>query len=103
MSRREIHTALLKVHEETVLRGPGASSVEQRAAAASGEGQGVLSDYARLMHAAAYKVTPEQLSELQKTHSDDVLFEVTVSAAFGEAKRRHEAALSALDAAWSEV
>ncbi len=103
MSRREVHTALLKVHEETVLRGPGASSPEARAAAASGEGQGALGDYARLMHAAAYKVTPEQVAALQKSHSDDVLFEVTVAAAFGEAKRRHDAALAALDAAWSET
>ncbi len=103
MSRRTLHSELLAVHEATVLTGPGVASIDQRVAAAAGKGEGALGDYARQVQQAAYKVTPEQLAALQQQHADDVLFEVTVAAALGEARRRHDAALAALDAAWSEA
>ena len=100
MSRRATLTALLEAHRKTLLEGPGHASPEVRAAAAAGKGEGKLGEYVRQIHEAAYKVTAEQLRELQQTHSDDVLFEVTVCAAHGAAKQRHDAALAALDAAW---
>lgn len=102
MSRRDAHTALLEILQETLLKGPGHAAPEIRVAAAAGQGDGPLGAYAQQVHAAAYKVTPEQVKELQKAHSDDVLFEVTVCAAFGAARQRHEAGLAAIDAAWSE-
>ena len=99
-TRRQTRTALLEVLQRTLLEGPGDASPAMRAAAAAGAGEGALGTYAQQVQAAAYKVTPEQLAQLQKDHSDDVLFEVTVCAAFGAAKQRHDAALSLLDAAW---
>lgn len=100
VSRRAALTALLETHQKTLLEGPGHASAELRAAAADGKGEGPLGDYVRQLHEAAYKVTAEQLKALQRSHSDDVLFEVTVCAAFGAAKQRHDAGLAALDAAW---
>ena len=100
VSRRAALTALLETHRKTLLEGPGHASPEVRGAAAQGQGDGNRGEYVRQIHAAAYKVTPEQLKELQQSHSDDVLFEVTVCAAHGAAKQRHDAGLAALDAAW---
>ena len=99
-SRRATHTQALEVLRETLLEGPGHATPALRAAAASGEGEGGLGAYVQQIHSAAYEVTPEQVRELQTSHSDDVLFEVTVCAAFGAAKKRHDAGLAALDAAW---
>lgn len=72
------------------------------AAAALGEGEGALGAYAKQVQSAAYQVTAEQMKELQKSHSDDVLFEVTVCAAYGAARQRHDAGMAALDAAWGD-
>jgi hypothetical protein len=101
-TRRATRTAILGVLEQTVLRGPGEASSAVRTAAAAGEGEGVLGAFAKQIHEAAYKVTPEQVVALQQSHSDDVLFEVVVSAAFGAAKKRHDAGLAILDAAWKD-
>lgn len=101
-TRRQLRTQLLEVLQQTLLEGPGQASPSVRAAAALGEGEGALGAYVHQVQAAAYKVTPEQLTELQKSHSDDVLFEVTVCAAFGAARKRHDAALALLDAEWGK-
>ena len=101
-TRRATHSAVLEVLRETLLNGPGHATPALRAAAAAGEGEGALGAYAQQVHTAAYKVTPAQLKALQQTHSDDVLFEVTVCAAFGAAKKRHDAGLAAIDAAWKD-
>ena len=101
-TRRLSHTGILEVLQETLLRGPGEASPSVRAAAAAGAGEGALGAYVQQVHVAAYKVTPEQLAELQKSHSDDVLFEATVCAAFGAAKKLHDAGLAAIDAAWKD-
>jgi hypothetical protein len=100
VSRRAALTALLETHRKTLLEGPGHAPAELRAAAAAGKGEGKLGEYVRQIHEAAYKVTAAQLKELQQSHSDDVLFEVTVCAAHGAASQRHDAALAALDAVW---
>jgi hypothetical protein len=55
------------------------------------------------VQAHAYKVTAEELKALQAKHSDDELFDLTLCAAYGATKQRHEAALKALDAAWDEA
>lgn len=101
-TRRATHTALLETLQDTLLRGPGQASSAVRTAAADGEGVGALGVFVQQVHAAAYQVTPEQVSQLQKAHTDDVLFEVIVSAAFGAAKKRHDAVLAMLDAAWKD-
>jgi hypothetical protein len=102
VSTRAAHSATLAILGETLLNGPGHASPAVRAAAAAGEGEGALGAYLAQVQNAAHKVTSEQVSALQKSHSDDVLFEVTVCAAFGAAKKRHDAGLAAIDAAWKE-
>lgn len=101
-TRRATHTALLETLQDTLLRGPGQASTAVRTAAAAGEGEGALGAFVQQVHAAADEVSPEQVSQLQKSHSDDVLFEVIVSAAFGAARKRHDAGLAMLDAAWED-
>ena len=103
MSKRVMFAGLISRLEATLLGGPGEASVEVRTAAAQGTGTGALGDYGRQVRAAAYRVTPEQLAQLQGSHSDDVLFEVTVSAAWGAARDRYEAGAKDLDAAWAET
>lgn len=59
-------------------------------------------EYAKQIQQAAYKVTTEQIDALRTTHTDDALFELTVCAAHGAAKRRVDAGLKALDEAWGD-
>lgn len=101
-TRRDQHTALLEVLEQTLLRGPGEASPAVRTAASAGEGEGALGAFAQQVQAAASRVTPEQVAALQQSHSDDVLFEVTICAAFGAARKIHDAGLAVLDAAWGD-
>lgn len=81
----------------SLLERPGATSREQREAALHH-----LDEYAKQIDQAAYRVTAEQVAALRATHSDDALFELTLCAAHGAAKRRVEAALSALEQAWGD-
>lgn len=103
MSRRNTHDELLSTLEDTILRGPGESEATLREKAARGELDGALGAYVKLVQQGAYKVSAEQLAELRKTYSDDVLFELTVAASFGAARRRHELAMSAIDSAWGNA
>ena len=59
-------------------------------------------DYASQIQQAAYKITSEQVDALRTTHADDALFELTVCAAHGAAKRRVEAGLNALNEAYGD-
>jgi hypothetical protein len=89
--------------EATLLGEKGVATVDQRKAAMAGQGEGALGEYLRKVQAHAYKVTAEELKALQAKHSDDELFDLTLCAAYGATKQRHEAALKALDAAWDEA
>jgi len=61
------------------------------------EGEDALTAYLDKVARHAYKVTDEDLAALQRAgHSDDALFEVTVSAALGAALGRLERGLAAL-------
>lgn len=101
--RRAQLTRSFEALGQVLLEGPGEASPEVRQAAALGKGEGALGDYVRQVHAAADRVTAGQVEALRGQHSDDVLFEVTVAAAYGAAKERHDAALRALDAAWEDA
>ncbi|MFL5618497.1 MAG: hypothetical protein ACJ79A_08915 [Gemmatimonadaceae bacterium] len=84
----------------TVLDGPGETDPSLRYAAA--EGVGVPEDLRVLVekiHQHAYKVTDEEISELQATYGDDRLFELIVSAAVGASRQRLMAGLKALEEA----
>jgi hypothetical protein len=85
---------------QRVLDGAGASAPALRRAAA--EGAGLPEDLQALVetvHRHAYRVTDDDVARLRRTHSDDVLFEVVVSAALGASRRRLLAGLAALDEA----
>jgi hypothetical protein len=82
----------------TVLDGPGQTDASLRYAAA--EGVGVPDDLKALVekvHRHAYKVTDEDLAELQATYGDDRLFEIIVSAAVGASRQRLLAGLKVLE------
>jgi hypothetical protein len=82
----------------TVLDGPGQTDPSLRYAAA--EGVGVPDDLKALVekvHRHAYKVTDEDLAELQATYGDDRLFEIIVSAAVGASRQRLLAGLKVLE------
>ena len=87
-----------------VLTQPGHTPPELRRAvleqAAGSGGRNLppaLAQYVNTVARHAYKVTDEDVSRLQQAgHSDDALFEVTVSAALGAALGRLERGLAAL-------
>lgn len=97
--RAELLTRL----QASLVDSPGASSAQARRAALAGDGEGALGSYLGLVRDAAYRVTPEQLEALRAAHGDDALFELTLCAAHGAARRRLEAGLGALDAAWGDA
>lgn len=85
---------------DSVLRGAGQSDSAIRTAAA--DDRAVPADLKLLVdkiHDHAYKVTDEDVAQLQAKYSDDQLFEVVVSAALGASRRRLLAGLEALDEA----
>lgn len=88
--------------ERSLLERPGETTRAQREAASRAEGDGPLGQYVRQIEQAAYKVTTEQVEALRTTHSDDALFELTVCAAQGAAKRRLDAGLRAIDDAFGD-
>ena len=106
------YAALVERLVESVLVGPGRAASELRRGAlaraarlggrdpADQSRDGVpapLADYVDKVALHAYKVTDEDLVALKRAgNSDDVLFEVTVSAALGAAVGRLERGLGAL-------
>ena len=80
-----------------VLYGPGESDPAIRQAAA--EGRGVPADLQALVekiHSHAYKVTDQEIAQLQAKYGDDRLFEIVVSAALGASRERLLDGLNAL-------
>jgi alkylhydroperoxidase family enzyme len=83
---------------DAVLTQPGHTPPELRRAIVArvsgkggGEVPGALASYVDKVARHAYKVTDDDLARLQQAgHSDDALFEVTVSAALGAALGRLE-------------
>lgn len=51
------------------------------------------------IHRHAYRITDEEIAELQRKYGDDRLFEIIVSAAVGASRKRLEAGLRALEEA----
>lgn len=101
-TRRAELTSLFTDLGAGLIDGPGVSSPAQRRAASVGTGEGALGAYARQLQAEAYRVSPELVEDLRAAHGDDVVFEVTLCAAWGASRARHERALAALDAAWED-
>jgi alkylhydroperoxidase family enzyme len=93
-------------HAETLTRlevrlrsGPGELSPATRTAAIDADPlpDPLAQGYVETIRRHAYKLTDRRLAELaQAGWSDDQIFELTVAAAFGAAKRRLDAGLRAL-------
>lgn len=88
--------------ERRLLDGPAVSSQAERTAAFHGTAEGPLGDYERQVEQAAFRVTAEQVEALRGHHADDALFELTLCAAHGAARRRLDAGLRALDEAFGD-
>ncbi|MDP3235530.1 MAG: hypothetical protein Q8S33_12805 [Myxococcales bacterium] len=88
--------------ERSLLERAGETSRAQREEATRAEGNGPLGQYLQQIEQAAYKVTTEQVDALRTSHSDDALFELTVCAAHGAAKRRLDVGLRAIDEAFGD-
>jgi hypothetical protein len=85
---------------ERVLEGPGETDPALRKAAA--EGKGLPADLQALVdkiHRHAYKVTDDDIAQLQTKYGDDRLFEIVVSSALGASRQRLMAGLRALEEA----
>jgi uncharacterized protein YciW len=93
------HAEALARLEARLRTGPGELSPQTRAAAIDG---GSLPDplaqgYVETVRRHAYKLTDRRLEELAEAGwTDRQVFELTVAAAFGAAKRRLDAGLQAL-------
>jgi alkylhydroperoxidase family enzyme len=93
------HAKALARLEQRLRTGPGELSPQTRAAAIDG---GSLPDplaqgYVETVRRHAYKLTDRRLEELAEAGwTDRQVFELTVAAAFGAAKRRLDAGLQAL-------
>ena len=83
---------------DRVIRGAGESDAALRTAVA--EGRDVppeLQTLVEKIHRHAYKVTDEDIAQLQARYGDDRVFEMVVSAALGASRQRLLAGLAALD------
>ena len=94
------HAALRDKALDRVLNGPGESDAALRNAAATGNGvPAELQPLVDKIHRHAYKVTDEDIAQLQAKYGDDRMFEIVVSAALGASRQRLFAGLKALEEA----
>jgi alkylhydroperoxidase family enzyme len=82
--------------EAAVLTGPGTTTPELRQSIAAGRPPEELLVLVEKIRRHAYKVTDADLAALRTRFSEDQLFEIVVSAAFGAANDRLRAGLKAL-------
>jgi hypothetical protein len=93
------HAEALTRLEERLRSGPGQLLPQTRAAAIDDNPlpDPLAQDYVETIRRHAYKLTDRRLQELaQAGWTDEQVFELTVAAAFGVARRRLEAGLRAL-------
>jgi hypothetical protein len=96
------HAEALAKLEARLRTGPGELSPHTRAAGIDADPlpDPLAQGYVETLRRHAYKLTDRHLEELaQAGWTDDQIFELTVAAAFGAAKRRLDAGLHALRAA----
>ena len=92
------HQPKLEALEEAILHEPGALPPDTRQAAARGDGTPEpFADYVDTIHRNAYRVTDRMVAELAEAGAgEDEVFEVSVAAAYGAARRRLDAGLRAV-------
>ncbi len=96
------HAKALARLEELLRRGPGELTPAVRTAAIDADPlpDPLAQRYAQTLRQHAYKLTDRDLEELARAGwTDGQVFELTVTAAFGAAKRRLAAGLAALSEA----
>ena len=92
------HRPKLEALEAAILRGRGVLPPEARQAAARGDRTPEpFADYVDTIRRHAYRVTDRMVAGLAEAGaSEDEVFEVSVAAAYGAARRRLDAGLRAL-------
>lgn len=94
------HAKLRDAVLERVLDGPAETAPGLRAAAASGSGLPPdLQPLVEKIHANAWRVTDDDVSQARRAYGDDAMFEVIVAAAVGASRIRLMAGLRALEEA----
>jgi hypothetical protein len=95
------HRAELDALEAAILDGPGALPPQvRRAAARDRDVPDLFGAFVSTIHRQAYRVTDRMVEELVAAGaSDDEVFEASVAAAYGAARRRLDAGLDALRSA----
>ena len=83
--------------ESALLKSPGATAQELRQAIADGNPPADLKTLVQKIRTRAYTVTDQDVDALRSGYTEDQLFEIIVSAAFGAACERLAAAHKALD------
>ena len=95
---KDPHATLRDQVLKRALDGAGEADTALRNAAADRKGvPPELQPLIDKIHDHAYKVTDEDLAQLQKKYNDDQLFEIVVSAALGASRKRLLAGLAALE------
>jgi hypothetical protein len=92
------HGPLLEALRAAVLESPGRLDPEVRhAAAVRGEVPEPFAGYVRMIHDHAYRITDRVLADMRAAGaSEDEVFEVTVASAYGAARHRLDAGLTAV-------
>jgi hypothetical protein len=81
-----------------IIETPGATTPSQRQAAAAGESTGTSADaYLAKVRGESYRIADSDVADLMRTQlTEDAVFELTLAAAFGEAHRRFDRAMTAM-------
>lgn len=92
----------LRALEERLLNGPGVVEKARRRATAEGRpvGDRLADDYLDTIRTGAYTITEQTIADLRASGwTEDQIFELSICAAYGSAKRRLDAGLRAVEAA----
>jgi alkylhydroperoxidase family enzyme len=101
MSKPRAPSIVFEALVDRVLRGAGVTTPEERAAAAgTGPVTGPAAAVIEKVRRWAHKITDEDIAALKAAGmTDDAIYELTIAAAAGVAKRRLDAAMEAIHAA----
>jgi hypothetical protein len=93
------HVWHLRLLDDRLRRAPGSLSPELRAAAIDGTpvGDSLVQSYVETIRRQAYKVSDRRVEELKRAGwSEEQIFELSVAASYGAARRRLDAGVRAL-------
>lgn len=90
---------LREATQSALLQGPGETAPELRQEAARGQVCGELAPLVGKIHREPWSISDEDWAPARAKYDQDQLFELVVSAAYGAALYRLEAALTALEQA----